>query len=52
MGTLPEMQNIIGEQPVLILFDRNYASLKCMNYLEQVRVTYLIRLIIKRNGLG
>ena len=41
---LPEIKHIMGEQPVLILFDRNYASLECMNYLEKAGVQNLIRL--------
>jgi hypothetical protein len=39
-----ELKEIIGEQPVLIIFDRNYASLELMNYLEKRGIKYLIRL--------
>jgi hypothetical protein len=33
-----------GEQPVLIMFDRNYVSLEFMDFMEQSGVKYLIRL--------
>ena len=49
---LPAMQHIIGEEPVLIVFDRNYVSLECMMYLEQTGGKYLFRLIIQHNGPG
>jgi hypothetical protein len=40
---LPEIREVVGEQPVLIIFDRNYPSLEFMNYLEKAGVHYLIR---------
>jgi hypothetical protein len=39
-----EIKAILGEQPVLLIFDRNYASLEFMNYLEKAGIKYLIRL--------
>jgi hypothetical protein len=41
---LPEIKEVVGEQPVLVIFDRNYSSLEFMNYLEKAGVHYLIRL--------
>ena len=41
---LPEIKNVIGEQPVLIIFDWNDASLECMNYLEKEGIQNPIRL--------
>jgi hypothetical protein len=38
------LKGIVGEEPVLILFDRNYESLEFMDFLEQKGVKYLIRL--------
>jgi hypothetical protein len=37
-------KEIVEERPVLYIFDRNYASIECMDYLEQSGVNYLIRL--------
>jgi hypothetical protein len=34
----------VGERPVLIMFDRNYASLEFVHFLEKSGVKYLIRL--------
>jgi hypothetical protein len=39
-----ELKEIAGEQPALIIFDRNYAPLEFMNYLEKRGIKYLIRL--------
>ena len=38
------LKEIIGERPVLIMFDRNYESLEFMDFLEQKGIKYLIRL--------
>jgi hypothetical protein len=38
------MKEIIEDRPVLIMFDRNYASLEFMDFLENSGVKYLIRL--------
>jgi hypothetical protein len=38
------MRAALGERPVLIICDRNYASLEFLNYLEDSGVKYLIRL--------
>jgi hypothetical protein len=38
------LKEIIGEGPVLLMFDRNYESLEFMDYLERNGVKYLIRL--------
>ena len=38
------LKEITGERPVLIMFDRNYASLEFMDFLEQNGIKYLIRL--------
>jgi len=38
------LKGIIGERPVLIMFDRNYASLEFVDFLEKSGVKYLIRL--------
>ena len=43
-GHLPEIREVVGEQPVLIIFDRNYPSLEFMNYMEKAGIKYLIRL--------
>ena len=37
------VKEITGERPVLILFDRNYASIEFIDYLEKAGVKYLIR---------
>jgi len=38
------MKEITGDKSVLIMFDRNYASLEFMSFLEKSGVKYLIRL--------
>ena len=38
------LKEIMGNRPVLIMFDRNYVSLEFMDYLEKSGVKYLIRL--------
>jgi hypothetical protein len=38
------LKEIIGDRPVLIMYDRNYASLEFMDFLEKAGVNYLIRL--------
>jgi len=38
------LKEIVGERPVLIMFDRNYESLEFMDFLEQKGIKYLIRL--------
>jgi hypothetical protein len=38
------LKEIVGEQPVVIMFDRNYASLEFVDFLEKSGVNYLIRL--------
>jgi len=38
------LKEVVGERPVLIMFDRNYASLEFVNFLEKSGVNYLIRL--------
>ncbi|MFP3041616.1 IS4 family transposase [Treponema primitia] len=42
------IRQIVGNRPVLLIFDRNYVSLEFINYLEKAGVNYLIRLH-KRN---
>ena len=41
---LEELKETVRERPVLLMFDRNYASLEFMDFLEKSGVTYLIRL--------
>jgi hypothetical protein len=41
---LPEIKGVVGEQPVLVIFDRNYPSLEFMHYLEKGGIKYLMRL--------
>jgi hypothetical protein len=41
---IEELKAIVGDQPTLIIFDRNYVSLEFMNYLEKAGIKYLIRL--------
>jgi len=41
---IKEMKEAVGDRRVLIMFDRNYASLEFVNYLEKYGVKYLIRL--------
>jgi hypothetical protein len=43
-GHLQALKEIVGENPVLIMFDRNYASLEFMDILEKSGIKYLIRL--------
>jgi len=38
------LKGIAGERPALIMFDRNYASLEFVDFLEESGVKYLIRL--------
>ena len=38
------LREITGDRPVLIMFDRNYASLEFVDFLEKSGVKYLIRL--------
>ena len=38
------LKGIVGGRPVLLMFDRNYASLEFMDFLEKSGVKYLIRL--------
>jgi IS4 transposase len=38
------LKDSVGERPVLIMFDRNYASLEIVDFLEKSGVKYLIRL--------
>ena len=38
------LKEIVGERPVVIMFDRNYASLEFVDFLEKSGVKYLIRL--------
>jgi hypothetical protein len=38
------LKGITGNRPVLIMFDRNYASLEFVDFLEESGVKYLIRL--------
>jgi hypothetical protein len=38
------LKEITGDRPVLIMFDRNYASLEFVDFLEESGVKYLIRL--------
>jgi hypothetical protein len=38
------LKEIVGDRPVLIMFDRNYESLEFMDFLEEKGVKYLIRL--------
>jgi hypothetical protein len=41
---IPAVRQIVGERPVLIVFDRNYVSLEFIDYLEQMGIKYLMRL--------
>jgi hypothetical protein len=41
---ISELKEIARNQPVLIMFDRNYSSLEFVNFLEESGVKYLIRL--------
>jgi hypothetical protein len=41
---IPAVEEIVGERPVLILFDRNYVSLEFIDYLEGEGIPYLMRL--------
>jgi len=43
-GHIGAVKEIIGRRPALIMFDRNYASLEFMDFLEKSGVKYLIRL--------
>ena len=43
-ANIKALKRIVGDRPVLILFDRNYASLEFMDFLEKAGVKYLIRL--------
>jgi len=43
-GHIEALKEIVGEKPVLIMFDRNYASLEFMDILEKSGIKYLIRL--------
>ena len=38
------LKEIIGDRPVLIMFDRNYSSLEFIDFLEKSGVNYIIRL--------
>ena len=38
------LKKIVGDHPVLIMFDRNYVSLEFMDFLEKSGIKYLIRL--------
>jgi hypothetical protein len=38
------LKETVGDRPVLIMFERNYASLEFMDFLEKAGVKYLIRL--------
>ena len=38
------LREVVGDRPVVILFDRNYASLEFMDFLEKAGIKYLIRL--------
>ena len=38
------LKEIVGKRPVLIMFDRNYASLEFVDFLEKSGLKYLIRL--------
>jgi hypothetical protein len=38
------LKKIVGDYPVLIMFDRNYASLEFMDFIEKAGLKYLIRL--------
>ena len=41
---IAELKGIVGQRPVLIMFDRNYASIEFLDFLEKAGVKYLIRL--------
>jgi hypothetical protein len=41
------LKEIVGDCPALIMFDRNYASLEFVDFLEESGVKYLIRLITR-----
>jgi hypothetical protein len=43
-GHIDAVREIVGSRPVLIIFDRNYASLEFIDYLEKAGLNYLIRL--------
>ena len=43
-GHIGALKEITGGRPALIMFDRNYASLEFIDYLEKSGVKYLIRL--------
>jgi IS4 transposase len=38
------IREILGDRPVLLIFDRNYGSLEFINYAEKAGINYLIRL--------
>jgi hypothetical protein len=38
------LKEVVGDRPVLIMFDRNYASIEFMDFLEKAGIKYLIRL--------
>jgi len=38
------LKEIVGNRPVLVMFDRNYASMEFVDFLEKTGVKYLIRL--------
>jgi hypothetical protein len=38
------LKEITGDRPVLLMFDRNYASLEFMDFIEKAGLKYLIRL--------
>jgi len=41
---IQQLKEIVGGRPVIVMFDRNYASLEFMDFLEKAGVKYLIRL--------
>ncbi|MDR2052071.1 MAG: hypothetical protein LBP80_01535 [Treponema sp.] len=41
---IPEIKGIVGERPVIRIFDRNYASLESIDYVEGEGTQYVIRL--------
>jgi hypothetical protein len=41
---IPELREITGDRPTLLMFDRNYSSLEFIDFLERSGVKYLIRL--------
>jgi hypothetical protein len=43
-ANIERMKGVMGDQPVLIIFDRNYVSLEFIDYVEGAGVKYLIRL--------